>query len=79
MTKIAAALLVAGCCSGCGPPVNKTMMLSGIPDPPVAPQKPHETTVHGRTLTDDYFWLRDADQPEGHATTSTPKTRTRTP
>ena len=63
MTKIAAALLVAGCCSGCGPPVNNTMTLSGLPDPPVAPQKPHETTVHGRTLTDNYFWLRDRADP----------------
>jgi len=64
MSKIAAALLVAVWCSGCRPPVEKTMMLSGLPDPPVAPQKPHTTTVHGRTLTDDYFWLRDRADPD---------------
>jgi oligopeptidase B len=26
--------------------------------PPIAPKHPHTTTIHGRTLTDDYFWLR---------------------
>jgi oligopeptidase B len=36
----------------------------GLPDPPVAPKKPHETTVHGRTLIDDYFWLRDRADPD---------------
>jgi oligopeptidase B len=63
MLKIAIALLLAGCI-GCSHPVEKTMSLSDLPDPPVAPKKPHETTVHGRTLTDDYFWLRDRKDPE---------------
>jgi oligopeptidase B len=26
--------------------------------PPVAPRRAHATTIHGRTLSDDYFWLR---------------------
>jgi oligopeptidase B len=26
--------------------------------PPVAPKHPHTTNIHGRTLSDDYFWLR---------------------
>ena len=39
-------------------------MSTRLPDPPVAPKKPHETTVHGRTLTDEYFWLRDRDERE---------------
>ena len=30
----------------------------GSPRAPVAPKKPHVTKIHGRTLTDDYFWLR---------------------
>ena len=28
------------------------------PRPPVAAKRPHPTTLHGRTLTDDYFWMR---------------------
>src|SRR6478609_8417211 len=63
MLKIAIALLLSGCI-GCSHPVEKTMSLSDLPYPPVAPKKPHETTVHGRTLTDDYFWLRDRKDPE---------------
>ncbi|MCB9868398.1 MAG: S9 family peptidase [Planctomycetes bacterium] len=31
--------------------------------PPIAPRQPHTTTVHGRTLSDDYFWLRQRDDP----------------
>lgn len=31
---------------------------------PVAKKIPHETKVHGVTLTDDYFWLRDKKNPE---------------
>ncbi len=27
--------------------------------PPVAPRIPHAITLHGETLEDDYFWLRD--------------------
>jgi oligopeptidase B len=26
--------------------------------PPLAPRRPHTTHIHGRTLSDDYFWLR---------------------
>ncbi|HYD81635.1 MAG TPA: S9 family peptidase [Paucimonas sp.] len=31
---------------------------------PAAPKKPHETTIHGDTLTDEYFWLREKSNPE---------------
>ena len=31
--------------------------------PPDASKHPHLTTIHGRTLTDDYYWLRDKDSP----------------
>src|SRR5436309_15721130 len=34
------------------------------PAPPVARKVPHTTTVHGTTLTDDYFWMRDKKNPE---------------
>ncbi len=31
--------------------------------PPVAAKKPHTTQIHGETLIDDYFWLRDKKNP----------------
>ncbi len=32
--------------------------------PPVAPVHPVETKIHNRTLTDDYAWMRDRENPE---------------
>ena len=32
--------------------------------PPVAPKKPHATEVHGYQRADDYFWLREKENPE---------------
>jgi oligopeptidase B len=32
--------------------------------PPVAPVKPAELTTHGHTRLDDYFWLRERENPE---------------
>ena len=32
--------------------------------PPVAAKQPHTTEIHGYTLKDDYFWLRDKANPE---------------
>jgi len=40
-----------------------TMILAG-PNPPQAPQKPHETTEIGHTRNDPFFWLREKDNPE---------------
>ena len=34
------------------------------PKPPVAAKKPHETTLHGDTRVDHYYWLRDRKSPE---------------
>ena len=33
-------------------------------DPPIAAKKPHETKLHGETLADDYYWLRNKGTPE---------------
>ncbi|MGC2473870.1 MAG: S9 family peptidase [Candidatus Sulfotelmatobacter sp.] len=38
-----------------------------LPAPPVAKKVPHVTEVNGRTLTDNYFWLRDKPNPEVRA------------
>ena len=35
-----------------------------LPDPPVADVLPHEMTLHGDTRTDDYYWLRERENPE---------------
>ena len=32
--------------------------------PPAAPRRPHPTTIHGTTLNDDYFWLREKSSPD---------------
>jgi oligopeptidase B len=32
--------------------------------PPVAAKQPHHTQLHGETLEDDYFWLRNKGTPE---------------
>ena len=34
------------------------------PQPPVAPQRPHRFTVHGRTVDDPWAWLKDPNYPE---------------
>ncbi|HEX8581008.1 MAG TPA: S9 family peptidase, partial [Acidimicrobiales bacterium] len=38
---------------------------SAVPTtPPSAERRPHDRTVHGETVTDDFHWLRDRDDPE---------------
>ena len=34
------------------------------PQAPVAKKIPHETKIHGLTLSDDYFWMREKSNPE---------------
>jgi len=36
---------------------------STTPQPPMAEKKPKITTIHGDTLVDDYFWLREKTSP----------------
>jgi oligopeptidase B len=38
-----------------------------MPDPPVAAKRPTTATVHGRTLSDEYAWLRQKQDPEVRA------------
>jgi len=37
---------------------------SARPIPPVAPRRPVALTAHGDTRVDDWYWLRDRDDPE---------------
>jgi len=39
-------------------------LAQGASRPPLAERKPHSTRIHGHTLEDDYFWLRDKQSPE---------------
>ncbi|MFO0947408.1 MAG: S9 family peptidase [Planctomycetota bacterium] len=34
-----------------------------VSDPPIAAKVPRQTQIHGRMLHDDYFWLRDREDP----------------
>lgn len=37
---------------------------STVPQPPMAEKKPKVTNIHGDTLVDDYFWLREKSNPQ---------------
>src|SRR6267143_5509622 len=37
---------------------------AAAPQPPMTEKKTKTTTIHGDTLTDDYFWLREKTSPE---------------
>ena len=39
-------------------------LISTAAKPPVAKIEPRQSTLHGDTRTDDYFWLRDRKNPE---------------
>jgi oligopeptidase B len=41
-----------------------TMAQQAAQQPPLAAKKPHTTKIHGYTLNDDYFWLREKTDPE---------------
>lgn len=41
--------------------------LSKPPTPPMAKRIPKETKIHGTTLVDNYFWLREKQNPEVRA------------
>ena len=44
--------------------LNPPPVLAQGARPPLAERKPHPTKIHGYTLEDDYFWLRDKQSPE---------------
>src|SRR6266851_580303 len=35
-----------------------------VPTPPATVKKPHVTKIHGDTLVDNYFWLREKSNPD---------------
>jgi oligopeptidase B len=56
---VIATILLAGLPAGA--------LLAGDPAPPVPQKVPHMQTLHGETLTDDYFWMREKDNPKVRA------------
>src|SRR5205807_3229178 len=55
-TAVIAMLLLACMALGSSP--------SSAPTPPLAKKIPHETQLHGDTLVDPYFWMRQKDNPD---------------
>jgi oligopeptidase B len=49
-------------------PFPLVLLFSLLPNcskaPPVAEKRPHVLTVHGQSLADDYFWLREKSDPK---------------
>ena len=43
------------------------LFAADLPPAPVAAKQPHELKIHGDTLHDDYFWLRNKGTPEVEA------------
>ncbi len=44
--------------------MNKDKVLSKIVTPPIAEQQPEVLELHGDRRIDNYFWMRDVDNPE---------------
>jgi len=45
-------------------PTDAQITAPALPAPPVADQRPHSLTMHGITVEDPYFWLKDQSYPE---------------
>jgi oligopeptidase B len=60
----AALLLIAIVFVGCATPSSNVSAPPAGPLPPAADKQPHVISVHGQTLTDDYFWLREKTNPK---------------
>jgi oligopeptidase B len=45
-------------------PAEATANIKSHPQPPVAARKPVEHQIHGEVRVDDYFWLREKDNPD---------------
>jgi oligopeptidase B len=69
--RIALAMTIsASLAAGCAPTPPPTGASPGIDaaradvTPPVAERRPHELVAHGHARVDDYYWMRDRDDPE---------------
>ncbi|HEY6328156.1 MAG TPA: oligopeptidase B, partial [Blastocatellia bacterium] len=62
LLTLLSALLAVSCASQFSPAVLGRTGADG--HPPVAKKIPHTTEIHGLTLKDDYFWLREKKNPD---------------
>src|SRR6058998_1003549 len=53
-------LLLGSACSSARPAAIDSIIAS----PPVPEKRPKTITMHGDSRTDDYFWLRDKNDPK---------------
>lgn len=56
-------LLVASCVFSINSVSAQTNSGAGTSQPPMAEKKPKTTNIHGNTLVDDYFWMREKTNP----------------
>jgi oligopeptidase B len=61
---LANSLVALGLLSGCSRGAELSQPSAKQPAPPVATRIPHELVAHGDTRVDDYYWLRERDNPE---------------
>src|SRR5437016_2301976 len=50
--------------TGAPAPSTVSSAANVAPTPPVARREPHVTTIHDRTIVDDYDWLRKKGAPD---------------
>ena len=55
LTSVTTALAVPG--------IIMAQTTTTSPKPPIAPKQSHVSTIHGYSRSDDYFWLRERDNP----------------
>ena len=67
--RLSSLLLALGAMlAACSAPQREAAEFPPVPaavssSPPIAERRPHVTTLHGDTRTDNYFWLRDRNDP----------------
>src|SRR5471032_777477 len=59
------AVLISGCLASA--PLRPAPLDLNAGQPPLAKKEPHETTLHGEKLIDDYAWLKKKGTPEVEA------------
>ncbi|HYN84190.1 MAG TPA: S9 family peptidase [Pyrinomonadaceae bacterium] len=62
--SLAAALAAACAFAAAASAQNTKTVVTTAPAAPVAKRAPKQTKIHGETIVDDYFWLREKGTPE---------------
>ncbi len=62
--SLVAALAAVGASAAATRPAQETKAVTPSPVAPTAKRVPKETKIHGETLVDEYFWMREKSNPE---------------